>query len=97
MRGIDVKTVFAGQFSNLFIGILNVYGRQQAQEAALGLDAEDDVFGDGIVLDQLEMLVHHADVELGGMVRRRYPHLLATDPDLALVRLVHTEQHTHQR
>ena len=43
------------------------------------------------------MLVHHADVELCGLVRRMDAHLLPADVDFALVGLVHAEQHAHQR
>ena len=42
------------------------------------------------------MLVHHADIQFGRVVGRLDFDLLAADDDLAFVRLVHAEQHTHQ-
>ena len=43
------------------------------------------------------MLVHHADVQFGGVVRREGLHFFAADVHLALVRLIHAEQNAHQR
>ena len=81
--GIDVQTVFLGQIENLFARVLLL------QEAHfVRLDAENDVVEDREALDQLEVLVHHADAERVRVVRVADLNLAAVLVDLALLRLV---------
>ena len=90
--GIDVQTVFLGQIENLFARVLLL------QKAHLvRLNAEDDVVEDREALDQLEVLVHHADAERVRVVRVADLNLAAVLVDLALLRLVQAEQDAHKR
>ena len=60
------------------------------------LNAEDDVVKDREALDQLEVLVHHADAERICVVRVVYLDLNAVLFDDTLFGLIQTEQHAHQ-
>ena len=61
------------------------------------LDAEDDVVEHREALDELEMLVHHADVEIVCVVGVVDLHDLTVFPDDAVLGLIQTKQHAHQR
>ena len=63
--------------------------------AAFG--AEHDVLDDGEGLDEHEVLVHHADAGMDGIVRRADGNRLAVDTDLAGIGLVEAVQDRHQR
>ena len=90
--GIDVQTVFLRQRENLFARVLLL------QEAHfVRLNAENDVVEDREALDQLEVLMHHADAEFVCVVRVADLDLAAVLVDLALLRLVQTEQDAHER
>ena len=62
-----------------------------------GLDPENNIFKNGEHLNQLEMLVHHSDMKIVGVVRIVYLHDLAVLFYYSAVRLIQTEQHAHQR
>ena len=67
------------------------------QEAQLGiLRAQDDVVQDGKHVDELEVLVHHADAQRRCVVGVVDLHRLAVFADLALLRLIQAEQDGHQ-
>ena len=63
--GVDLQPVFALQPLKLRARLGDALVEQR-----LALGAEDDVLDDGEVLDQHEMLVHHADAERDGVVGR---------------------------
>ena len=68
------------------------------QKAHLGgLGTQNDVVQHGEHIDQLEVLVHHADAQRRGVVGVVDLHRLAVFPDLARFRLVQAEQDAHQR
>ena len=69
----------------------------QEAERAGRLRAEDDVVQHGKNIDQLEMLMHHADSQRGRVVRIVDPDDLAVFTDLPCFRLIEAEQDTHQR
>ena len=64
---------------------------------ARGLHAQYDVFQHSEVVHQLEVLMHHADAQTVRVVWVLDLDLLPVFPDNALFRLVHAEQHAHQR
>ena len=97
LRRVHLKAELFRELRHFLVGALHVHGGEDAGDAAARLHAEDDVLRDGVVRHQLEVLVHHADVQLGGVVRREGLHFLAADVHLALVRLIHAEQNAHQR
>ena len=73
-------------------------GRLFLQEAQLGiLRAQDDVVQDGEHVDELEVLVHHADAQRRCVIGVVDLHRLAVFADLALLRLIQAEQDGHQR
>jgi len=81
---IDVQAVLRRDFAHLPLGLGHV-------EEAPAVQPQDDVFGDGEGLHQLEMLVNHADPQAnrvgGGMDGDR----LTFDQDLSFVGLVQAE------
>ena len=60
------------------------------------LRAEDDVIKDREHLDQLEVLVHHTDLERGRVVGVVYLDLYAVLAYLARLRLVQAEENAHE-
>ena len=88
---IDLQTVLFAQGHDLFAGLVLL------QKAVLCvLNTQDDVVEHREALHQLEMLVHHADAQCVGIVRVVDLDLLSVFPYRTLLRLIQTEQHTHQ-
>ena len=89
---VDVQAVALRDLFDLFARLFLL------QKAALRrLRAEDDVVEHREHVHQLEVLVHHADAERGGVVRVLDGHDLAVFFDDALFRLVEAEQNRHER
>ena len=89
--GIDVQTVFLAQRLNLGARLLLL------DEAELRrLRAEDNVIQNREHLDQLEVLVHHADLQRGRVVGVVDLDLHAVFAYLASVRLIQAEENTHE-
>ena len=89
---IDLQAVFFRQREHLFARLALL------QEAMLRrLDAHDDIVQHREALDQLEVLVHHADAEAVGVVRVFDGDDLAVLADLALLGLIQAEQDGHER
>ena len=89
--GVDGQAVALGQGHDLFPRLLLL------QETVFGgLHAEDDVIQNGEAFHQLEVLVHHADAEVVGIVGVFDLDFLAILFDHALFRLIQAEQHAHQ-
>ncbi len=72
-------------------------GPVQVQHSLCLRMAQDDVFQNGVGVNQLAVLVHHADAELDCIQRRFELDFFAAHVDLALIRLKHAEQDFHQR
>ena len=90
--GVNVQAVLLAQGEDLFAGL------GLLQKAVLrGLHAHDDVVEHGEAFHQLEVLVDHADAERIGIVRVLDGHDLAVLLDGALLGLVQTEEHAHER
>ncbi len=90
--GIDLQVIFPLKLQQ---GRARL-GERRAQEPRV-LDPQNDVFQNGEILHQLEMLEHHADA--GGDRRLAVGDLglLAGHEDLALVGLVEAVEDRHQR
>ena len=87
-----MEAVFLTQGQHLFPGFLLL-----KQPVLCGLHAHDDVVQHGETVHQLEVLVHHADAQVVGVVGVLDGDLLAVLFDNALLRLVKAEEHAHQR
>ena len=90
--GVNMQAVFLAQLQHLLPRLLLL------QEAQLThrLHAHDDIVQYGEAFHQLEVLVHHADAQVVGIVGVADAHLLPVHADLALFRLIQAEQHAHQ-
>ena len=86
--GVDVKPVAVADFLHLFTGV----GQIQ-----LALQTQNDVLRGGEQVDQLEVLVDHADTEVEGILGRCDGHRLVVDVDLSLIGEVDAGEHVHQR
>ena len=89
---VDLQTVAVGKLLHLFAGGLLF----QKTELRI-LRAEDDVIEHGEHVDELEVLVHHADVKCRGVVGVVDRDLLTVLLDDALFRLIQAEKNAHQR
>ena len=88
--GIDVKAVFSGDRADLFV--------DAARTVALFLpDAEHDVLRRREDVDELEVLMHHADLIAEGVLRRGDDDLPPVDEDLPFVGVVDARDHVHER
>ena len=88
--GIDVKAVLLGDRADLFIDAPRAV-------ALFLLDAEHDVLRRREDIDELEVLMHHADLIAEGILRRGDDDLLPVDEDLSFVGIVDAGDHVHER
>ncbi len=93
---IDAKTVLVGELGNLSVGILAPDQGEKAQGFLYRLHAQDNILGDRIILNQLEVLVNHTDSQGCRIPGGAELHLLASDSDFALVGPVKAEENVHQ-
>ena len=89
---VDGEAVFFRQSHDLFSGLVLL-----EKTRLVRLHTKDDVVEHREALDQLEMLVHHADAEIVGIVGVFDLDFLAVLFDGALLGLIKTEQNAHQR
>ena len=86
---IDAETVFVGDLldpgSDLLQVVLAVF------------DSQRHVLCRGEHVDQLKVLMDHADAVFISVLRRTDGHFLSVDEDLALIRIVDAGQHVHER
>ena len=71
--------------------------RGRGLEIELFLETERDIFSGSEDVDQLEVLVDHADAVAVGIARGADDDLLAVDEDLSLVGEVNAREHVHER
>ena len=90
--GIDVEAVFVGEALQLLARLA-----QRRSQQRVVLDAENDVLENREIVDQHEVLVHHADAELQRMAGIGDVLELAVDEDLAAVGGVEAVEDRHQR
>ena len=89
---VDLQAVFFRELLDLPARFLAL---DEAELRRLG--AEDNVVEHGEHVDELEVLVHHADAERGGIIGIVDLDGLAVFADLARLRLVQAEEHAHER
>jgi len=87
--GINVKSVLVADGEHLFGGFLQVV-------FFFVPETQDDIFGGGKDIHQLEMLVNHADLVVEGILGGADDNLLPVDEDLAAVGEVNAGDHIHQ-
>ena len=88
---IHAQAVFLGDLLHLFPGLFLL------QEAQLGgLRAQNDIVQHRKYVDQLEVLVHHADAQRRSVIGVIDLYFLAIFADLACLRLIQAEKHAHQ-
>ena len=85
---VDIEAVLITDVLDLLTCIVQV---------KLALQAEDDILGGGEQIDQLEVLVDHADTQIEGILGRCDGHRLVVDVDLPLVGEIDAGEHVHQR
>ena len=90
--GIHLQAVFFRQRNDLFPGLLFL----QEAHGADRFHAHDDVIQHREALHQLEVLVHHADAQVVGVVRIVDLNFFAVLFDGALFRLIKAEKNAHQ-
>ena len=87
--GIHLKAVLVADILYLLRGGLQI-------QLSLLLQAQNNIFRGGEHVHQLEVLVHHADSQIIGVLGGADDHFLAVDTDLALVREIDAGEHIHQ-
>src|SRR6185437_1206902 len=90
--GIDIEAVFVGEPLQLPAGLAERGGQQGRI-----LHPEDDILEDGEIVDQHEVLVHHADAERQRTARIADVGQLAVDENLPAVGGVEAVENRHQR
>ena len=90
---VHLQAIALGELDHALAGLRLL----QKAHLAGRLHAQDDVVQHREAFHQLEVLVHHADAQVVGVVRVVDPDFLAVLLDRALFRLVQAEQHAHQR
>ena len=85
--GVNVEAVLVADVLHLFAGV----GKVQ-----LALQAQDDVLRGREQIDQLEVLMDHADAESKRILGRCNGHGLVVDVDLPLVGEIDAGEHVHQ-
>ena len=66
---VDFQTVVFRELGDFFICLFHIHIRENTELLLHGLDAEDDILTDGVVVDQLEVLVDHTDILLRSLGR----------------------------
>ena len=89
---VDMQTVFFRKLENL----CTCLGLFENAELGGRLNTENDVVKNGETLNELKMLMHHADAEIVCVVRVIYFDLNTVFFDSAVLRLIKTEKNTHQ-
>ena len=91
--GVDLEAVLGADLAHLLARLRHV----EMVERAGRLDAEHDVLRHGEDRHQHEMLMHHADAGVDGVLGAVEVGRLAVDEDFALVRAVEPGEDVHQR
>ena len=88
--GVNVEAVFVAD-------LLDFTGRLGDVHPAMFFQTEDDVFRGGEDIDELEVLVDHADTVSKGVFRRADRNRFTVNVDLPLIGEVDAGEHVHQR
>ena len=87
--GIDGEAVALRDLSDARVDLFHV-------ESSAVLDPEHDVLRRSKQIDQLEMLMHHADLIAECVFWRTDEHLFAVDKNMSLVREINARDHVHE-
>ena len=87
--GIHVKAVSVAYLADLLCGRLEV-------ELSLAFKAEDYVLRGREHVNELEVLMDHADAEIQSVLRRADDNFLIVNENFALVWEINTREHVHQ-
>ena len=87
---IDVEAVLVADFLDALARLLEV-------QPSLVLESEDDVLGRGKDIDQLEVLMNHADPVVECILRRSDLDGFVVKIDLSLIRIIDAGEHVHER
>ena len=93
---IHLQTVVFRKSADIPVCFFNIYLRKNAEEFFYGFHSHDNVFRNGIVGHQLEMLMNHSDIQFCRVIWRCNADLFSLDKDLAFIWFVHSKEHTHQ-
>ena len=89
--GVDVEAIAVGDLAHSLGDSVLVH------LALVAGQAKNDILGSRKDVDELEVLVDHADVQIKRVLRGADLHFLPIDEDLALVRIVDAGEHVHKR
>ena len=87
--GVHVKAVGVAYLTDLLCGCLEV-------ELTLTLEAEDYILSGRKHVNELEVLMDHADAEIQSILRRADDDFLIVNENFALVWEINTREHVHQ-
>ena len=93
---IDLQTVVLRKRLHFLSRLLQIHIRKNPEALIRNRKSQNDIFRNTVILYQFKMLMYHADAQLRRITRRMNFFLLAAYPNLALIRLIHSEKHTHQ-
>ena len=85
--GVDFEAVLLADVFDLLAGVIQIQ---------LTLQTKDDVFRSGEQIDQLEVLMDHADSKVKSVLGGGYGHGLAVNIDPSLIGIVDAGEHIHQ-
>ena len=86
---IDIQSVFLTEFLDPAASAFRI----KKESSFL---TQNYVLSDCVVVNKLEVLVHHADAQVIGIIGRVYPYFLSPDLDDSPVCVVQTEEDAHQ-
>ena len=87
---VNIKPVFLGNIGDALCGFLKI-------EAFIAVDPQNYIFGSVKYIHKLKMLVDHTYLKVKGILRRVYYNAFAVHKNLALIRVVDTCNHIHER
>ncbi len=93
VAGVYHQAVFFGKFRNAFFGCLKI----KHSKGSFAFYAENDILGYGIVVDQLEMLVHHSYAECRGRIGILDLNFFSADFYDSRIGVVGSEKNRHER
>ena len=93
---IHFQTVVFRKLLHFLSRLLQIHIRKNPEALIRNRKPQNDIFRNTVILYQFKMLMYHADAQLRRITRRMNLFLLAAYPNLALIRLIHSEKHTHQ-
>ena len=85
---VNVKAIFFANVFDLLTGVVQIQ---------LSFQTENDIFGGGEQIDQLEVLMDHADAKVESVLGRGNSYWFFVNVDMSLIGEVDAGEHIHQR